>query len=190
MASELEELRRRQAAQEAALREQRRNEKDERKARKGITKAQRKEGRSKARQAAKSAYPESKLILVYNGRPIAVREVERPAAVVRATGVPVRMISDAPIHSERIQGMPSMGIPMDGRIVVTDPRCHNGVCEANTGSKRSTAKKTTTKKNVSKAPAKKTSPKKTTTKKNTTKKAPAKKTTVKKPAPKKCGSKR
>lgn len=57
MASDIEELRRRQSEKETELREQKRYEKERKKAQKGIVKANRKSMRSKARAAAKDVYP-------------------------------------------------------------------------------------------------------------------------------------
>lgn len=192
MVSDIEDLRRRQAQQEAAMREQRRNEKDRRKAQKGIVRADRKSMRSKARTAAKEAYPDSRIVLVYNGRPIAVREVERPAQVVRAEPRPVTRLPDGPYpgngYPMAVPEATYTGIPMGGRLIVRDPDCFGGRCEANvkpaTGTpvrkpSRNTSKKTLVEKTT-----------KGTSSKTTAKKASPKKSTSGKTAPRKCGSKR
>ena len=194
MSSDLEELRRRRSEQEDALRQQKMYEKERKKAQKGIIKASRKSMRSKARAAAKEAYPDSKLVLVYNGKPIAVREVERPAQGARSAPSQARRLPDGPYRSVRsMNAEPVTGIPMAGRPVVRNVGCYGGMCEADVGSVRGTPVRR-------KAPAKKkpaaSANKRVST--QTTKKAPAKKSSSKttarkstaKAAPKKCGTRR
>lgn len=194
MSSDLEELRRRRSEQEDALRQQKMYEKERKKAQKGIIKASKKSMRSKARAAAKETYPDSKLVLVYNGKPIAVREVERPAQVVRSAPPQVRRLPDGPYRS--VGGMnaePVMGIPMAGRPVVRNGGCYGGMCEADVGSVKGTPvrKKAPVKKKPAVSANKRASCK-------TTRKAPAKKSSSKtmskrstaKAAPRKCGTKR
>ena len=194
MSSDLEELRRRRSEQEDALRQQKMYEKERKKAQKGIIKASRKSMRSKARAAAKEAYPDSKLVLVYNGKPIAVREVERPAQVVRSAPSQARRLPDGPYRSVgSMNAEPVTGIPMAGRPVVRNVGCYGGMCEADVGSVRGTPVR-------KKAPAKKKKVLKLEDEyyAKTTKKAPAKKSSSKttskrstaKSAPKKCGTRR
>lgn len=195
MSSDLEELRRRRSEQEDALRQQKMYEKERKKAQKGIIKASRKSMRSKARAAAKEAYPGSKLVLVYNGKPIAVREVERPAQVVRSALSQARRLPDGPYRSVgSMNAEPVTGIPMAGRPVVRNAGCYGGMCEADVGSVRGTPvrKKAPAKKKPAASANKKASAK--TTKKALVRKKPASKTTSKrstaKAAPKKCGTRR
>ena len=195
MSSDLEELRRRRSEQEDALRQQKMYEKERKKAQKGIIKASRKSMRSKARAAAKEAYPDSKLVLVYNGKPIAVREVERPAQVVRSAPSQARRLPDGPYRSVgSMNPEPVTGIPMAGRPVVRNVGCYGGMCEADVGSVRGTPvrKKAPAKKKPAASANKKASAK--TTKKATVRKKPASKTTSRKStakaAPKKCGTRR
>ncbi len=194
MSSDLEELRRRRSEQEDALRQQKMYEKERKKAQKGIIKASRKSMRSKARAAAKEAYPDSKLVLVYNGKPIAVREVERPAQVVRSAPSQARRLPDGPYRSVgSMNAEPVTGIPMAGRQIVSDPRCYGGMCEADVRSVKGTSvrKKAPTKKKPAASANKKASAK-------TSRKAPAKKSSSKttskrstaKAASKKCGTRR
>ena len=194
MASDIEELRRRQSEKETELREQKRYEKERKKAQKGIIKANRKSMRSKARTAAKEAYPDSKLVLVYNGKPIAVREVERPAQVVRSPSTQVRRLPDGPYRSSgSMNAEPITGIPMAGRPIVSNPGCYGAMCEADVKSVKGTPVR---KKAPSKRKPAASANKKASTK--TTKKVPAKKTASKttskrstaKTTSKKCGTKR
>lgn len=87
MDTDLDALKKQQSAELAALKAQQKEEREMKKARRSIKRSRVKQMRSKARQAAKTAYPESGLILVWNGRPIAVREMERPAKIVRSPNV-------------------------------------------------------------------------------------------------------
>lgn len=87
MDTDLDALKAQQKEELAALKAQQKEEREMKKARRSIKRSRAKQMRSKARQAAKAAYPESGLILVWNGRPIAVREMERPAKIVRSPNV-------------------------------------------------------------------------------------------------------
>ncbi len=92
MATDLDILRKQQAEELAALKAQQKDERDMRKMQRTIRKSRAKKMRSKARQAAKETYPDSNLVLVWNGRPIAVREVERPAQIVRSPNILPRAV--------------------------------------------------------------------------------------------------
>lgn len=103
MANDLDHLRKQQAEELAALKAAQKEEREMRKAQKSIKKSRTKQARTRARKAAKEAYPESNLILVWNGRPIAVREVERPAQIVRAQNIlPRGQYAARPVRSENI----------------------------------------------------------------------------------------
>lgn len=174
------------------MREQMRNEKERRKAQRRILRADRRSKRSEARIAAKEAYPDSRIVLVYNGRPIAVREVEKPVQVVRTHPRQVMRLPDAPYRGcGSVPNGPCMaytGTPMGGHIVVRDPDCFGGRCEADVGlatgspmrKKSGAASKKTSTKKTSKG-----TPSKASTKKSSTKKIPSGK-----PAQRRCGSRR
>lgn len=186
----IEELRRQQSEQEAAFREQRKLEKDMRKAQKGIRKAKSRELRSRARQAAKDADPDAKLVLVWNGRPIAVREVERPARIVRSDsmvmcnvtpdGRVVRNVLPGASRNARPAIRVPEGMAESGRVVFNAcPQC-NGCCNGCGGcgkTKRRSPAKTASKKAPTRKTASKGTAKKATSsnRKPAAKKAPSKK---------------
>ena len=127
MASDLDHLRKQQAEELAALKAAQKEEREMRKAQKSIKKSRAKQARTRARKAAKEAYPESNLILVWNGRPIAVREVERPAQIVRADNILPRkgQYIAQPVRSENILPRANYNI-----LASQNARCScgSGVC--------------------------------------------------------------
>lgn len=161
----LEELQRMRSQKEAAFREQRRSEKDQRKAQRGIRRAETRSYRSKARQAAKEAYPDSRLVLVFNGRPISVREVERPAEVVRSQNIMARRVD--PYRESSMNILPAYNMP-SYNVVPGIPVEHAGPCTRGcagcdgTGCGRKTTQKKAAKGPTGKTAAKKTAPPKKT----------------------------
>lgn len=121
MASDLDHLRKQQAEELAALKAAQKEEREMRKAQKSIKKSRAKQARTRARKAAKEAYPESNLILVWNGRPIAVREVERPAQIVRADNILPRNVQ--PVRSDNILPKANYNI-----LASQNARCSCGSC--------------------------------------------------------------